>query len=105
MRHNATERAQGYLAAVRHALEQAMRGPVSVGLLPTLDRDTLRRLPLEARLALVQAFAAELNGCTRLGDLTDVLGDAARWILGCGHVSLALPEEENPARYYRLQVA
>jgi diguanylate cyclase (GGDEF)-like protein len=65
----------------------------------------LRRLPLDARLALVQAFATELNGCTRLGDLTDVLGDAARWILGCGHVSLALPEEENKDLYYRLQVA
>src|SRR5690349_19429098 len=104
MHYNATERAQGYLAAVRHALEEAVRGPVRASTLPTLDRETLRRLPLDVRLALVQAFATEVNGCLRLAELTDVLSDAARWILGCSYVSLALLEEDPRHLYYRLHI-
>jgi diguanylate cyclase (GGDEF)-like protein len=100
------ERATVYLGAIRQALgEPAPPALVEAATSPVPpDPAAVRSVPLEARLAVVQAWAAELNACTRLVELVDVLGDAARWVLGCAHISLALPEEAGNRLCYRIQV-
>jgi diguanylate cyclase (GGDEF)-like protein len=106
MQHPMVERATVYLGAIRQALgEPAPPALVEAATSPAApDPAAVRSLPLEARLAVVQAWAAELNACTRLVELVDVLGDAARWVLGCAHISLALPEEAGNRLCYRIQV-
>ena len=107
MQHTLSERADVYLAAIRQALgEPAPPALLEAATSPAPpDPAAVRSLPLEARLAIVQALAAEINACTRLAELTDVLGDAARWVLGCAHVSLALPEESGNRMCYRMYIA
>jgi GAF domain-containing protein len=106
MQHTLTERATVYLAVIQQAtgepappaLQEAVTSPAPP------DPAAVRSLPLAARLAVVQALAAEINTCTRLAELTDVLGDVARWVLGCAHVSMALPEEAGNRLCYRIHI-
>ena len=104
MQHTMAERATVDLGAIRQALgEPAPLALREAALSPAPpDPAAVRSLPLEARLAVVQAWAAEINACTRLVELVDVLGDAARWVLGCAHISLALPEEAGNRLCYRI---
>lgn len=104
MQHTLTERATVYVAVIQQAtgepapaaLQEAVTSPAPP------DPAAIRSLPLAARLAVVQALAAEINACTQLAELTDVLGDVARWVLGCAHVSVALPEETGNRLCYRI---
>lgn len=106
MHHTLSERANVYLGAIRQALgEPAPPALLEAASSPAPpDPAAVRSLPLEARLAVVQALAAEINACTGLAELTDVLGDAARWVLGCAHVNMAVPEEAGHRLCYRIHV-